>query len=68
VPSSGQLLYIEAYKDAILEVADKLYDRLLKYFTNSIMDNATLSSNAKLSLPQLSSMFPGYRNKVIRTE
>jgi hypothetical protein len=40
-PAQYSLLsHIEGCKDAILEAADKLYDILLKHFTNSIMDNA----------------------------
>jgi hypothetical protein len=30
------LSYIEAYKDMILDESNRLYDRLLKHFTNSI--------------------------------
>ena len=33
-------LHIEDYKNMILEEANRLYDRLLKHFTESIMDNA----------------------------
>jgi hypothetical protein len=59
-PAQYSLLsHIEGCKDAILEAADKLYDILLKHFTNSIMENAVGSSpsNSKLSLPS-SSSFP----------
>jgi hypothetical protein len=43
-------LHIEDYKDIILNEANSLYDRLLKHFTNSIMDNAVgTSSNSSLS-------------------
>jgi hypothetical protein len=56
-PTQYSLLsHIEGCKDAILEAADKLYDILLKHFTNSIMDNAVGSSSS--SDPKLSSMFP----------
>ena len=53
--------HIEGYKDAILEVADKLYDMLLKHFTNS-MDNAVADSsfNPTLSLPSSSSFLGSY--------
>ena len=30
---------IEGYKDMILDESKKLYEKLLKHFTNSIMDN-----------------------------
>ena len=33
------MLHIEGYKDMILDEAHRLYDRLLKHLTNSIMDN-----------------------------
>jgi len=39
LPSSGSLLYIEGYKDMILDESKELYDKLLKHFTDSIMDN-----------------------------
>ena len=35
-----QLLHIKDYKDMITEEAEKLYHKLLKYFTSSIVDNA----------------------------
>jgi hypothetical protein len=47
----------------ILDESKRLYDRLLKHFTNSIMDNATLSSNPKLSLPQSPCTFPTPSNE-----
>jgi hypothetical protein len=34
------LLHIEGYKKIILDESKRLYDELLIYFTNSIMDNA----------------------------
>ena len=34
--SSGPLLYIEDYKDTILDEDKRLYDKLLNHFTNSI--------------------------------
>jgi hypothetical protein len=39
----------------ILDEANRLYDRLLHHFTNSIIDNAAGASS--LSDPKLSSMF-----------
>jgi CRISPR/Cas system-associated exonuclease Cas4 (RecB family) len=47
---SPLLLHIEDYKEMILDVANRLYDRLVKYFTNSIMDNtAELKSSSSQS-------------------
>jgi hypothetical protein len=54
-PQGSLLLYIEGYRDMILEEANRLYDRLLKYFTDSIMDNAVGASS--------SSTFPNHSNK-----
>ena len=43
-PPQGSLLsHIEGDRDIILEEANKLYDSLLHYFTNSIMANAAWS-------------------------
>jgi transposase len=49
------LSHIDAYKDMILDEAKELYDKLLEYFTNSIMDNAVGSSSSSDS--KLSSTF-----------
>ena len=45
--------HIEGYKNMILDEANKLNDKLLKHFTNSIMDNAVKlkSSSSQLKLP-----------------
>jgi hypothetical protein len=42
------LLDIEGYKDMILEEANRLYDKLLKHFINSIMDNAAAFKRVSL--------------------
>ena len=47
----SQAWHIESYKDIILGEANRLYDRLLKHFTDSIIDNTafkmmSLSSNS----------------------
>lgn len=43
-------LHIESYKDMILDEDNRLYDLLVKHFTNTIMDNAVgASSNSSLS-------------------
>lgn len=53
----------------ILDEANKLYERLLKYLTNSIIDNTVgASSNSTLSLPLPSSTFPNRSNQIIYTE
>ena len=46
---------IEDYKDMILDEAKRLYDRLVKHFINSIMDNTDDKSYS--SDPKLSSTF-----------
>ena len=59
-PAQDLLLsHIEEYRDMILEEANTLYDSLLHHFTNSIMDNAAISS----SDPKLSSTFPRPSNR-----
>jgi hypothetical protein len=50
-------LYIESYKNKVLDEANRLYDILVKHFTNTIMDIAvSASSNSSLSstFPKLS--------------
>jgi predicted HTH domain antitoxin len=47
--------HIYGYRDIILDEANRLYDRLLNYFTNSIMDNAVGVSSSNYSP---SSAFP----------
>jgi hypothetical protein len=42
------LLDIEGYKDMILEEANRLYDKLLKHFINSLMDNAAAFKRVSL--------------------
>ncbi|HYX54595.1 MAG TPA: hypothetical protein VE818_00415 [Nitrososphaeraceae archaeon] len=42
------LSHIEDYRDMILEEANRLYDNLLRHFTNSIMDNAGLFKKISL--------------------
>jgi hypothetical protein len=64
VPSSGPLSYIESYNNMILDESNRLYDRLLKFLTNSIMDNvAGTSSKSSLSstLPRLSNQSDTHR-------
>lgn len=48
-------LHIESYKDMILDEDNRLYDLLVKHFTNTIMDNALGASSSNSSL---SSTFP----------
>ena len=48
-------LHIESYKDMILDEDNRLYDLLVKHFTNTIMDNAVGASSSNSSL---SSTFP----------
>src|SRR5919112_518954 len=60
------LSHIEYYKDIILDEANRLYDMLLKYLTNSIMDNiagASPSSNSSFSstFPRPSNQSNTYR-------
>jgi hypothetical protein len=58
--------YLELNKDRILNLGEKNYENLVEVLTDNAI--ATTSSNPTLLLPQSSSMFPGYRNKVIPTE
>ena len=58
--SSGLLLYIEDYKDTILDEDKRLYDKLLNHFTNSIIDNVGGISSFNYSL---SSTFPNLSNQ-----
>jgi hypothetical protein len=44
-------LHNEDYKNTILDEAKRLYDRLLKYFTDSIMDNAVGISSSSSTYP-----------------
>lgn len=53
------LWHIEGYKNMILDEANRLYDRLLKFLTNSIMDNIACTS----SKSSLSSTFPILSNQ-----
>jgi hypothetical protein len=55
------LSHIDAYRDMILEQANRLYDSLLHRFTNSIIDNAVDASSSSDS--KLSSMFPNLPNQ-----
>jgi hypothetical protein len=52
-PTQDSLLsHIEGYKEIILDESNRLYDKLVKYLTKSIMDNAvggSSSSNSSLS-------------------
>ena len=60
-PAQHSLLsHIEEYRDMILDESKRLYDRLLKHFTNNIMDNA--AGGASSSDPKLSS-FPNLSNQ-----
>ena len=43
----------ESYKDVILGEANRLYDRLLNHFTNSIMNNAVSISSSNSSLSSI---------------
>jgi hypothetical protein len=38
-------LHSEDYKEIILDEANRLYDKLLKHFIDSIMDNTAASSS-----------------------
>jgi hypothetical protein len=58
--------YLESNKDRILDFTEKNYENLVEVLTDNAI--ATTSYNPTLLLPQSSSMFPGYRNKVIPTE
>jgi hypothetical protein len=61
--------YLESNKDNLLDLAEKYYESLVEALTNNaISAAASSSSSSRLSLPQSSSMFSGYRNKVIPTE
>jgi DNA-binding CsgD family transcriptional regulator len=61
--------YFESNKDNLLDLAEKNYESLVEALTNNaISAAASSSSSSRLSLPQSSSMFSGYRNKVIPTE
>jgi hypothetical protein len=54
-PTQDSLVsYIESYKNMILDEANRLYDTVQNYLTNSIMENVTSasSSNPTLSLPK----------------
>jgi hypothetical protein len=53
------LSHIDAYRDMILDESHRLYDRLVKHFTNSIMDNIAGTS----SKSSLSSTFPRLQNQ-----
>jgi hypothetical protein len=55
------LSHIEEYRDMILDESKTVYDRLLKHFINSIMDNTDgpLSSSGRT----LSSTFPSLSNQ-----
>ncbi|HEX6029189.1 MAG TPA: hypothetical protein VFY64_09130 [Nitrososphaeraceae archaeon] len=60
--------YLELNKDRILNLGEKNYENLMEVLTNNAINAAASSSSPRLSLPQSSSMFPGYRNKVIPAE
>jgi hypothetical protein len=62
--------YLKLNKDRILNVGEKNYENLVEALTKNAISSiaASSSSSPRLSLPQSSSMFPGYRNKVIPTE
>ena len=47
-------LHIESYKDMILNEDNRLYDLLVKHFTNTIMDNAVGASSSNSSLSSTS--------------
>ena len=57
-------LHIESYKDMILDEDNRLYDLLVKHFTNTIMDNAVGASSSNSSLSSTSR----YLTNVIWTE
>jgi hypothetical protein len=59
-------LHIDAYNDMILDKGKRLYERLLKHFTNSIMDNATAFKI--MSLPQCHPTYQEILMEVITTE
>ena len=58
-------MHIERYKDILVDEANRLYDRLLKHLTDSIMDNVDAASmpNPTSSLPQSSSPLPNLSNQ-----
>ena len=56
---------VEFKKQNILNWTNRTTKNLVEVLTNN---GITSASNPTLSLPQSSSMFPGYRNKVIPTE
>jgi hypothetical protein len=62
--------YFKANKHTLLDLAEKNYENLTEALTDNVVGSAVTASlsNPTLSLPQSSSMFPGYRNKVIPTE
>ena len=66
--NGNAIKYLESNKDNILDLAEKHYQNLVEALTNDSIDTASASSNPTLSLPQSSSIFPGYRIKVISTE
>jgi hypothetical protein len=59
--------HIDDFKDIILDEANRLYDRLLNHFTNSIMDNAAnaYSSDPTLLLTQSSSKYSSPFNQSV---
>jgi hypothetical protein len=51
--------HVESYRDMILDEANRLHDTLLKYFTDSIMNNAAFKI---MSLPLLPAKLPSQHN------
>lgn len=56
-PQQSPLLHIEGYKNTLLDMANRLYDKLVKHFTISIITNVALNTTSLLSSPQSSSTF-----------
>lgn len=50
-PQQSPLLHIEGYKDMLLDIANRLYDKLMKHSTNSINNNAAFNMTSLSSLP-----------------
>ena len=56
----SQPWHSESYKDIILDKTNRLYDIIVKHFTNTIMDNAV---GASYSYSSLSATFPNLSNQ-----
>ena len=51
IPQQSPLLHIEGYKNMLLDTANRLYYKIVKHFTNSIINNVAFNITSLSSLP-----------------